>query len=144
MQSGSGQTADRSRRPRAVVLVSIAFLVAGAAAFVVARLAGPRQAPSPAATVPAPTAPAVAQAPARITLRSAPVRRTVSVVVSPPEAHVQVDGIDTPVQGGVVSFTDGLGTVHRVRLSVGRRETTADVTIADEGAVPSKVELAKR
>jgi hypothetical protein len=127
------------------VLVPIALVVAGVGAFVAVRIAEPHRAsvvPSPAAIVPAPTAPAVTAFPARITVRSAPLMRTVSVVVSPPDAHVQIDGFDTPVQGGLVTLTAGLGTVHRVRLSAGRRETAVDVTIAEEGAVPPKVDIA--
>jgi hypothetical protein len=77
----------------------------------------------------------------RITVRSAPVKRTVRVAVSPPDAHAQVDGIDTPVEGGALSFTAGLGTVHKVRLSGGQRETSVDVTLSDDGPVPSKVRL---
>jgi hypothetical protein len=67
----------------------------------------------------------------------------VSVAVSPPDAHVQIDGMDAPVQRGVVSFTGGLGTVHRVRLSAGRRETAVDVTIAEEGPVPPEVRVGR-
>jgi hypothetical protein len=131
------------------VLVSIAFVIVGAGALLAVRIAGvmmPHRASvaaSTAATAPAPPARAVADSVPRITVRSAPVGRTVSVAVSPPDAHVQVDGIDSPVQGGLVTITAGLGTVHRVRLTAGRRETAVDVTIADEGAVPPKVEIVR-
>jgi hypothetical protein len=92
---------------------------------------------------PAPAVAAAADSVARITLRSAPLGRTVSVVVSPPDAHVQIDGMDAPVQRGVVSFTGGLGSVHRLRLSAERRETAVDVTIAEEGPVPPEVRVGR-
>jgi serine/threonine-protein kinase len=132
--------------PRAAVLLSIAVVIAGGV-FLAVRIAGvmaphrPSIAASPAAMAPTRTAPVVADSPPRITVRSAPVGRTVRVVVSPTDAHAQVDGIDAPVQGGLVTISAGLGTVHRVRLSAGRREIAVDVTIAEEGAVPPKVEI---
>jgi serine/threonine-protein kinase len=118
--------------------------MAGVGAIVAAQIAGShreRPSPSPAASTIAPTAPAVPSSAAIAPLPEGPQERTVRVVVLPPEAHAQVDGIDAPVLGGVVPITGTVGSVHRVRLSVGRRETVVEVRIAEEGPVPPKAEI---
>jgi hypothetical protein len=65
----------------------------------------------------------------------------VRVVVLPADARARVDGVDTPVQAGLLAITGSLGSVHHVHLAAGRREASFDVAIAEEGPVPPKLEL---
>jgi serine/threonine-protein kinase len=67
--------------------------------------------------------------------------RTVRVVVLPPNAQAEVDGVGVPVHGGVVAVTGPLGSIHHVRLSAGRRQGSADVAIGEDGPLPPKVEI---
>jgi eukaryotic-like serine/threonine-protein kinase len=141
----NARTSPSARRSPLVVLVPVALGMAAIGALAVSRFVAPHrdsQAP-PAAAAPS----AVASAPAPVEsatlapLPVQPVERTVRVVVLPAEARARVDGADAPVQSGLLSITGSLGSTHRVHLSVGRREASFDVTIAEEGPVPPKVEL---
>jgi serine/threonine-protein kinase len=140
----NAKTAPGGRRSRMFVLAPLALGMAGLGALIVSRLVGShRENPAP----PAASAPAVASSPAPaesaalVPLPAQPAERTVRVVVLPADARARVDGVDAPVQGGLLSITGSLGSVHRVHLLVGRREANVDVAIAEDGPVPPKVEL---
>jgi serine/threonine-protein kinase len=140
----NARTGERPRRTRTVVLVPIALAMAGVGALLAVRIAGPHRTsspPPPATAAPAAAIVAPADSTALVPLPAAGVDRTVRVVVLPADARAQVDGIDAPVQGGLLSITGSLGSVHHVRLTAGRREAAADVRIAEEGPVPPKVEV---
>jgi len=96
---------------------------------------GPALVSSPA--VPA-AAPPVASAPS---LAPGERTRSVSVAVAPAGVRASVDGAEVAVRGGVLPLTGTLGSAHRVRVWAGRRETSADVIVAESGAVPSRIEL---
>jgi hypothetical protein len=118
--------------------------MAGIGALVVSRLVAPHRESHAPPAVPAPAAtpaPTPVESTALAPLPSPPAERTVRVVVLPAEARARVDGVDAPVQAGILSITGALGSVHRVHLSAGRREASFDVAIAEEGPVPPKVEL---
>ncbi len=85
---------------------------------------------------PAPLPPPPAPAPASATT-------AVRLAISPPDAHVQVDGREAVVDpaGQSVEIKGRLGSSHRVHVTDGHRNADVEVVIADEGAVPQKVEL---
>ncbi len=70
-----------------------------------------------------------------------PAVRTAQLAIVPPTASVQVDGAVASVVNGSVAIVGSLGSVHHVRVSVGKKETTGDVVIADDGIIPAKIEL---
>jgi serine/threonine-protein kinase len=105
----------------------------GASSFAsVAASAGSMTEPStaPVAAPPAPSA-------------SAPPTRVVQVTIAAPaDAKVDVDGSAVAVRAGKVEIEGALGSVHRVRVSAGGRETTTEVILADSGPSPARVALA--
>jgi serine/threonine protein kinase len=121
-----GKLSDRTAGP--------AGTSSGASSFVawVAASAGPMTEPStaPVAAPPAPSA-------------SAPATRVVQVTIgAPADAKVDVDGSAVAVRAGKVEIEGALGSVHRVRVSAGGRETTTEVILADSGPSPARVALA--
>ncbi len=68
--------------------------------------------------------------------------RSVTVVVLPSTAKVEVDGVAAPVSEGVVEISGAVGSVHKVRVVSGETEKTVRVVVAETGAVPAKIELA--
>ena len=62
-------------------------------------------------------------------------------MIFPLDASVEVDGAQVPMQDGVVELTGPLGSVHRVRVTKGGQEKSADVVLGEAGAEPPKVEL---
>jgi hypothetical protein len=134
---------ERAGRHRALIVsIPIALVMAAVGAIGAARLAATHRTPETAMTTPsvspAPSPPVPAASLAPI---AAPVDRSVRVVVLPPSARAQLDGVDAPVLDGTVAITGALGSVHHVHLSAGHDEVTTDVTIAEDGPMPPKVEV---
>jgi serine/threonine-protein kinase len=75
------------------------------------------------------------------TVSDPPPAHTGALTIVPPTASVQVDGTTVPVSNGSVSIIGALGSMHHVRVVVGKKETIGDVVIAEGGIVPSKIEL---
>jgi hypothetical protein len=68
---------------------------------------------------------------------------TVTFTVSPVDAVVDVDGTRAdPSRPGQYTIGGALGSKHRVRVVAGKRETTADVVISSDGAVPDRIAVA--
>jgi serine/threonine-protein kinase len=63
-------------------------------------------------------------------------------IAAPADAKVDVDGSAVAVRAGKVEIEGALGSVHRVRVSAGGRETTTEVILADSGPSPARVALA--
>jgi serine/threonine protein kinase len=102
--------------------------------------------PAPAQT--APPEPTVAQTTepsetAAAAPSEAPVgkKRRVRVVILPSDASVEVEGEKQDVRNGILDIEGTPGSVHRVRVFKGKSETTADVVVTLEGAVPPKIEV---
>jgi eukaryotic-like serine/threonine-protein kinase len=75
---------------------------------------------------------------------SAPPRsaeRTVKVAILPAGAAVEVEGAKAAVEGGSITITGPLGSVHRVKLSDGALETSDEVVVTEGGALPPRLEL---
>lgn len=139
-------------------------LIAGASAFVVlASAAGgiyqlklrPQTVTATALVEPAaslsPSAPSSALAPASgltsaptPSASAAPVSRTVQIAILPKNASAEVDGAPVTVVSGAVAMSGLLGSVHKVRIFVGKKESTTDVVISETGPVPQKIELDSR
>jgi hypothetical protein len=141
---GVANTRPGDRRVRVAVIVPVAALVASLGFAGVWRSIAPHgNGPGAAYTV----APARSDSAAPVESLSplAPTAampdRSVRVVVVPAGAQAQVDGVDTAVRDGAIAFSGALGSVHHVGLSTGRLQTTVDVTIAEDGPRPPKVEL---
>jgi serine/threonine-protein kinase len=67
--------------------------------------------------------------------------RRVKVVVMPADATVEIEGQPVSAKNGLVEITGTLGSVHRVRVSKGKHESTTDVIVTEDGPSPPKVEL---
>jgi serine/threonine-protein kinase len=93
----------------------------------------PPVAPPPPATTPAPVV--VAAPPAD----AAPKR--VKLVIMPPDAVAEVEGVRTIAKNGIIEITGAPGSVHRVKLTKGKTETEVEVIVTESGAMPPKVEL---
>ena len=142
MGVANSQPLDR-RRSKMLVVVPVAFVMAGIGSLAAWKVASSHREPADAPIASAPVAPPAAAASstsAVVTL--APADRTVRVVVLPASAQAQVDGLEATVQDGTVSITGSLGSVHHVHLISGKSDKTFDVTIADDGPMPAKIELA--
>ncbi|MFO0760462.1 MAG: serine/threonine-protein kinase [Byssovorax sp.] len=68
--------------------------------------------------------------------------RTVSVVILPADVSVEIEGRSVAMRDGMIELSGPLGSRHRVTLIRGAQRLSADVVIADGGAVPPKLELA--
>jgi serine/threonine-protein kinase len=71
-----------------------------------------------------------------------PQAKTVEVAIAPADATIEVDGTKATAPAGKLALTGPVGSVHHVHVEQAGRSTTADVVIAETGAVPSRVELA--
>jgi serine/threonine-protein kinase len=124
--SASAIPAGRSMTPLVAGMAAGALLLAGAAAaYVFAR--------------PAPSA-------APITVVSAssagPEKtRTVRVVIIPEGATVEVDATPIVPKDGLVEIHGALGSVHAVHVKAGDDETTTNVVVTEDGALPPKIEI---
>ncbi len=67
--------------------------------------------------------------------------RSVTVVILPATAKVEVDGTPTPLSEGLLEITGAVGSVHKVRVQVGETDKMVRVVVAESGAVPPKIEL---
>jgi serine/threonine protein kinase len=99
----------------------------------------PAPPPTPVASVtPAPTITPSVVAPA---VDSAP--RTVSLVIYPDDAKVEIDDKPIELRSGLCDLTGPLGSKHKVKISKGKKERVEFVAITDSGALPPKLELEK-
>ena len=106
---------------------------------------------------PAPLAPVVQQAapppvvapqpvatPVPVVVAAPPADATpkrVKLVIMPPDAVAEVEGVRTIAKNGIIEITGAPGSVHRVKLSKGKTETEVEVIVTESGAMPPKVEL---
>jgi serine/threonine protein kinase len=67
--------------------------------------------------------------------------RSVTVVILPANAKVEVEGTATPVAEGLLEITGAVGSVHKVRVMAGGAEKTVRVVVSESGAVPPKIEV---
>ncbi len=140
----------RSGGTKTKLIVVGAALAVSAAALGVLVMKGekpPAAAADAAATQPATaavTATPAADATAATTSAAAAVEskpKRVQVSIEPRDAKVAVEGVDVAVKDGILELTGALGSVHRVRVSKGTGETTADIVITENGALPVRVEV---
>jgi serine/threonine protein kinase len=89
------------------------------------------------ATPPPSTEPATSTEPP-----AAPVEQTVSVVVLPATATVEVDGKPAQLVDGKLELKGPLGTIHDVKVVDHDNETKQVVAITEGGAIPPKIVLA--
>jgi serine/threonine-protein kinase len=82
-----------------------------------------------------------ATAPPLPTVSPAPQDRTVRLVVMPDNADVVLDGNPVKANDGVIEIKGGLGSEHKVKLTVGKQTIEESVVIAEGGALPAKLEL---
>jgi serine/threonine protein kinase len=125
------------RGSRTVLLVAGAAAAAIGGGFVAYRVMSPAPPPAPSVVVVAAPSPQSAAPPADAT----PKLRTVTLVVLPADALVDVDGVRVPQQGGVVEISGALGTVHKVKLSSGSDEVYGNVVVSENGASPPKMQI---
>jgi len=67
--------------------------------------------------------------------------RSVTVVILPSNARVEVDGTAAPLSEGLLEITGTIGSVHKVRVMAGGAEKNVRVVVAENGAVPPKIEV---
>jgi serine/threonine-protein kinase len=97
----------------------------------------PASAPVDEARPGSPLAPEASALPAR----PLPTMTTVHLAVSPRTASVEIDGKPAPVSAGLVDVSGTMGSTHKVRVFVGKRQTVTDVAIVDTGIMPPRVSL---
>ncbi len=73
------------------------------------------------------------------TATASPAERTVTLVIAPPNAVVEVEGVKREVADGVVELKGPLGAVFTVHASANGSETTQSVAISEGGAIPPKL-----
>lgn len=138
----------RARRAFATAVAGAALL---AAMFVGWRQLGGRRSAGTASfgTASSVRAPASTNAPASLLgqIESAPVdastrSRHDRVKVGPAGVNVEVDGKSVVVTAGTIAVEGPPGSVHRVRLSLGGRESSTDVVLTEKGAIPAELTLA--
>ncbi|MEO5726604.1 MAG: serine/threonine-protein kinase, partial [Byssovorax sp.] len=124
-----GAPATRSASPLLIGMAGLALLLAGAAAaYVVAR-----PTPDVTATTTTPRPSATPVAPSKT--------RTVRLVVIPADATVDVEGTPVIARDGLVEIRGALGSVHAVHVKAGDEETSTNVVVTEDGALPPKIEL---
>ncbi len=67
--------------------------------------------------------------------------KRVKLVIMPPDAIAEVEGVRTIAKNGIIEITGAPGSVHRVKLTKGKTETEVEVIVTESGAMPPKVEL---
>ena len=70
-----------------------------------------------------------------------PKPRSVTVVILPPTATVEVEGKAATLSEGILEITGPVGSVHKVRVAAGGAEKLVRVVVSESGAVPPKIEL---
>jgi serine/threonine-protein kinase len=130
-----------------VLLTFLAMTVVAAAAFVgVVALRKPPQVTTTTSNTGAangtstPTTVKTTQEPTKPTADPA---MTVSITVSPVNATVEIDGVKVePSAPGEYKITGAPGSKHKVKLTSGKQETSADVVVTSDGAaMPDKITL---
>jgi serine/threonine-protein kinase len=124
-----------SRAPIVAVVAAVGILGGGFAAYQMTRPA-PAPPPALASTTPPPTT-ATAPPPAD----PSPRPHTVTLVVLPADATVEVDGAAVPQKDGIVEISGALGSVHKVKLASGADEATGNVVVTENGAMPPKMQI---
>ena len=118
--------APPGRSPLPLVLLGAA-LALGAGGFAAYRFTGGAAPP--------------ATAPPQATAAPDEKPRTVTVVVLPEGAAVEVDGAAATLSEGVLEVTGSIGSVHKVKVTAGGAEKTVRVVVAESGAIPPKIEV---
>jgi serine/threonine-protein kinase len=98
----------------------------------------------PDSAAPPPPPPVTASATATAVVAAAPIDSTprrVKVVIMPPDAAIEIEGVKAVAKGGLLEITGTLGSVHRVRIFKGKTETITDVIVTEAGPSPPKIEL---
>ncbi len=127
--SASAAPATRTPSPLLIGTAGLALLLAGAAAaYVLAR-----PTPDVTATTTTPPPSATPAAPSKT--------RTVRLVVIPADATVDVEGTPVVARDGLVEIRGALGSVHAVHVKAGDVETSPNVVVTEDGALPPKIEL---
>ena len=67
--------------------------------------------------------------------------RTVRLVVIPADATVDIEGTPVVARDGLVEIRGALGSVHAVHVKAGDDETSTNVVVTEDGALPPKIEL---
>ncbi|MBK8256109.1 MAG: serine/threonine protein kinase [Polyangiaceae bacterium] len=67
--------------------------------------------------------------------------RTVKVFVLPKGAKVEVEGQTVGLADDLLEIKGPLGSVHKVKVTVGEKSKTVEVAITDNGPVPAKIEV---
>ncbi len=70
-----------------------------------------------------------------------PASRVARLLVAPPEAVVDVDGKAVAISDGGVDISGPLGSVHSVHAAVGTRQVSEQISIAETGAVPGRIDV---
>jgi serine/threonine protein kinase len=126
----------RSPSTLLVGMAGVSLLLAGAvAAYVLAR--PPTVVPANANANANVSATATATEPTAAPLKT----RTVRLVIIPDDATVEIEGAKVQVKDGLVEIKGALGSVHAVHVKSGDDETTSNVVVTEDGALPPKIEL---
>jgi serine/threonine-protein kinase len=151
-----GIAAPTERRPQTQGKSNVGMIIAGAAIGIAAAAglaykvvsASPSPPPTVAANVAPTQTPAgtttpkpVETATAMPTISPAPQERVVRLVVMPENAEVILDGAAATANDGILEIRGGLGSEHKVRLTVGKQTVEESVVIGEGGALPAKLEL---
>jgi serine/threonine-protein kinase len=67
--------------------------------------------------------------------------RSVTVVILPPDAKVDVDGTPAALSEGLLEITGTIGSVHRVHVVSGDSQKSVRVVVSESGAIPPKIEV---
>ena len=94
-----------------------------------------------AALVPAPTSSAATVDSSASTPPPLALPKIAHLTVSPPDATAEVDGKVVIASAGDVEIDGAVGSVHHVKLSSGGRDISADIVIAESGALPSHLDV---
>ncbi len=125
------------RGPRVAIPIAVAALVVVGA--VAAYRFAAREPPPPTAAAIVAPAPAPSASPSAV--EPTATIRVVKLAIAPPTASVEIDGAAAVVSAGSVEIRGASGSLHRVRVFVGKQETVGDVVVTESGAVPPKIEL---
>jgi serine/threonine-protein kinase len=112
----------------------------------------PRPAAQPTATLSAalppppapPPVPTVAPGPTEAPRPAEGTPKRVKLVILPPDAAAEIEGVKAPVKDGLLEIIGAPGSVRRVRVWKGKLEVTTDVIVTEVGPSPAKIELAPR
>ncbi|HRI66821.1 MAG TPA: hypothetical protein PK156_21390, partial [Polyangium sp.] len=63
------------------------------------------------------------------------------VVVLPPEAEVEVDGVLTQRRQGIIEFVAKVGQTRKLHVQRGAKHRTFEITIGKDGASPARIDL---